>query len=140
MINYSKLALSILLLVATCGFGRSETDDFILEEDGIIQIVCKVGNSPGAACRGNGEFANFFTDDGETSITYGNGVCLGCPTNQPADTVSCEADKDCSCVKCLTVECEEPQGRCGKASSSVAASLATTLAVVVLSIGGSLLL
>ena len=129
MFSYWKALLALSLLLASSGV-QAETDDFILEKDGIIRIECADGTSPGAACKANGEIANFFTDDGTTFITHGNGVCLSCPTNQPADTVACETTNQCTCVKCADLDCEEPTEDCAKLGQQDASSSGSTSTLV----------
>jgi hypothetical protein len=139
MIALWKPIVSILLLSATTVLAADQ--EFILEEDGIVQIICSEGN-PIGVCKFNGEVANSFSSQGVMTTSYGNGVCQACPTNQPADTVTCEEAAVCTCIKCDDIDCKNPQGDCDivGAEDSGATVSASTLAAGLLTAAGALML
>ena len=87
MISFWKPIISISLFLTLTVLAA---DEFILEEDGIIQIECG-DDDPASICGLNGEVENqrSYAPEGTYTVTHGNGVCIGCDTNQ----------QKCSCPK-----------------------------------------
>ena len=143
MISFWKPIISISLFLTLTVLAA---DEFILEEDGIIQIECG-DDDPASICGLNGEVENqrSYAPEGTYTVTHGNGVCIGCDTNQPADLVTCEEAATCTCIKCETVTvssagvvCNNSTGACDMVSG--ASATVSTLTYGVLMVAGALLL
>jgi hypothetical protein len=101
--SYLK-SFSFLLLAV----GVAAKSEFILEEDGIIKISC-TDASPNGVCKRNGDVGKLVAlSTSELLLEYGSGIICQCPSNAPADLITC--DGTCSCQKCATDEfdCSEP--------------------------------
>ena len=131
MIAFKSLLSFLLLSVVTV---LALDQAFVLEEEGTVRIVCANTQTPQGVCKANGEVANMRTTTGVTLVSHGNGVCIGCPTNQPADTYTCEEASACTCLKCNTTvddKCTETIGACqdrnapsdGSSSSIITSSM-----------------
>jgi hypothetical protein len=118
-------------------------DEFYLQEDNPIQIVCKNEERPGGFCKANGEVENLINAGGLLTISKGNGVCQTCPTNQPADIMACDAAAECTCSKCNSTdyECREIIGECDMPSDATSKSTSMTFAAgMVLTLASSVLM
>jgi hypothetical protein len=101
--SYLKSFVALLLAV-----GVAAKSEFILEENGIIKISC-TDAVPNGVCERNGDVGKLVAlPSSELLIEYGAGIICQCPSNAPADLITC--DGTCSCKKCATDEndCSEP--------------------------------
>jgi hypothetical protein len=119
-----------LLSATTALLANAADDEFYLEEK--IQIICANEDRPGDVCQANGEVRNINTSGGIVTVSFGNGVCLNCPTNQAADIIACDAEAECTCIKCNStdVTCGESIGECVMPSASGETSKSTSMTFV----------